>query len=167
MPTWLIKPALYALALAAMVWLLHSGYSSIWQRGYDAKTTEVTLQQAKDDRTQAIAALAREAEVRAIEVAQDAKLRQVAETYEQEKRDAELESRGVVDRLRAGSLKLRQHWDACRATSSLSGSTASLAQPNADTDLRRTDAGHLVRVSDQCTAHVSALQSAIRVMQGQ
>lgn len=166
MPTWAIKSLLYLLATAAVAWALHAGYSSIWQRGYDAKTTEVNTQQMKDDRTAAIAALAREQEVRAIEVAQDAQLRQVAETFEQEKRHAELEASRVAADLRTGNLKLRQHWDACRATAALSGPAASLAQPDADADLRRTGAGDLVRVADQCTAHVSALQSAVRVMQG-
>lgn len=167
MPAWAIKPLLYLAGLAAIVWALHAGYSSIYQRGYDAKALEVNMQRMADERTQAIAALAREAEVRAIEVANDAKMRNVEAEWAKRMTDAQVNAERVATDLRSGALRLRQHWDACRATSALSGAAAGVAGPDADADLRRTDASHLVRVSDQCSTHVNALQDAIRVMQGQ
>lgn len=166
MPTWAIKPLLYLAGLGAIVWALHAGYSSIYQRGYDAKTLEVNMQRTEEERTQAIAALAREAEVRAIEVANDAKMRNVEAEWAKRMTDAQVNAERVATDLRSGALRLRQHWDACRATSALSGAAAGIAGPDADADLRRDGASDIVRVVGECSAHVTALQSAIRLMQG-
>lgn len=133
---WWIKPAVGLLAVAAVAWALHAGYQSIWQRGYDAKTFEVELQRAKDERTAAIAALAREAEVRAVEVAQAARMDAVEAEWAKRMRDAETNADTVAADLRAGNVRLRQHWDSCRATSALSGAAAPESGPDGSDRLR-------------------------------
>ena len=47
MPAWLtVKLIAYVVAAAAAVWAAHAGYSTIWQRGYDARTAEYDTAQA-------------------------------------------------------------------------------------------------------------------------
>lgn len=167
MPLWAIRIGAYALAAAAVAWALHAGYSSIWQRGYDAKTAEVTLQATKDERTAAIAALAREAEVRAIEVANDAKMRNVEAEWAKRMTDAQDAADRTVADLAADRIRLRDHWNGCIATSALATAAERDARAHDLAVLRRESASRIVRLGDECDARITALQSAIRVMQGQ
>lgn len=165
LPSWLtVKPLLYGLGVAAIVFVLHAGYSSIWQRGYDAKTAEVTLQATKDERTAAIAALAREAEVRAIEVANDAKMRNVEAEWAKRMTDAKATADRVTADLRAGNQRLQDHWAGCRATAALPGTAAAIAESSRADELRARDTGHLVEIGAKCDAIASALRNAYGVI---
>lgn len=169
MPVWAIKPLLYLAGLAAIVWALHAGYSSIYQRGYDAKTLEVTMQRMADERTQAIAALAREAEVRAVEVANDAKMRNVTEAYEKERRDAERETNLVVSSLRSGNIRLQKRFQ-CEAETTggkMSNSTLSTsgidARENSGFTLEDAETAlGIAKSGDEAIRQLTACQNAIR-----
>ena len=80
------------------------------------------------------------------------------EAYERGKADAQAASDAVVSDLRAGNVRLRDHWQGCVATDRLSRAAADAGQPDADAELRFADAGTAVRLADQCDAWIRSLQ---------
>lgn len=172
MPAWAIKPLLYLAGLAAIVWALHAGYSSIYQRGYDAKTLEVNMQRMADERTQAIAALAREAEVRAIEVANDAKMDAVATNLETGKVNVESTESATADGLRDGSVRVQRRLqcppavaraEVPRATQSGRGDHAT-GEGGLTPEIATLALG-IAADGDRAIVQLAACQAAIRVMQ--
>lgn len=95
---------------------------------------------------------------RELEQAEARRMAEAGEHYERGKRDAEEEGERTVADLRAGNLRLRQHWQGCAATSGLSAAAADAGRVAAEARLREEDAGHLVRLADQCDAWIGSLQ---------
>lgn len=92
---------------------------------------------------------------------QAAVLYAIGRQAEREKLDAEAKSRAVVADLRADNLRLRQHWQGCRATSDLSAPIAAAGGPDAAAELRAADAGRLVRIAAEADAQIRGLQAVI------
>lgn len=155
---------MYAAAAAALAWALYAGYSSIWQRGYSAHETATNLQAMRAERTAAIAALAREAEVRAVETAMAARVHAVAERYEQERIRAAETADLVAADLRAGNLRLRDAWRGCAAAAgaALPGDSAAAVVADAGADDREASAGRVIGAGAECDAQVIGLQNYIR-----
>lgn len=163
MPAWLtVKPLLIALAaLVATVAVQQVRVS----RAHTA-TAEVRAQLADVRASIAEQREQFEREARATEQRQREALAGVAADYQQRMTDARATSDRVVAELRAGTERLRDHWQGCLATADLSGAASSAAGIDDGAELRRQGAGDLVSVAAECDAQVIGLQSAIRVMQG-
>jgi hypothetical protein len=154
-PLW--AKALIVAAIVTGAWLAFDHWrDGVWQAGYDARTDEY-------DKAAAVATIARQAEVRAIEIAHAAAMAGAAETYERRMTNAQTNATRTAADLLSGSLRLRQHWDACRATAAVSAAVASAAKSDAAAELRRSGAVDLVRLADQCDARIEGLQDVIRI----
>jgi hypothetical protein len=151
------------LALAAALWW---AYSTVWQRGYDvadaeAKAAHATLMaQMEAERARF------EREARQKEADQRAALHAVAEQYEQEKIDAQERADRTIADLRDGTVRLRNHWQGCIATASLSGAAASAAVADDGAELREQGARDLVHVGESADAQVRGLQAALNACTG-
>jgi Bacteriophage Rz lysis protein len=148
--------ALAGILIAA--WIGHA----IWQNGYGTGHAEVTAVlnaeraevQAERDRA--------EAEARAKEAAQRQALDAIATQYEQDKVNAQAKADRTIADLRAGSVRLRSHWQGCVATSELSGAAATASQLDGGAGLREADIGRVSGIGARCDAHVRGLQAVIR-----
>lgn len=98
--------------------------------------------------------------VRVIESALTDTLNDVAKAYERGKSDAEAIGAEVTDNLRAGNLRLQQHWAGCEAKR-VSGATTDSGEPDAGTGDREESAGRIVRAAAQCDAQVRGLQELL------
>lgn len=78
--------------------------------------------------------------------------------------DAQAAADRTVADLERGNLRLRAHWEGCQATSSLSAAAAIAAGAGDAAELRRAGASNIVRLADQCDAHVRGLQRAYGVI---
>ena len=94
----------------------------------------------------------RDVEKRLVDVTNSA-----ATEYERGKRDAQTTAQSVVDGLRAGTVKLRAHWDACETQRLADGTAASVELGTAARD-REESAGRIVRAAAECDAQVIGLQ---------
>lgn len=86
--------------------------------------------------------------------------------FDKEMTDANTKHDAVVAAQRAGTLKLRQHWEARVATAELSTAAAAAARADEGAELRATGAGDLVRVGARCDARIRALQGDARICRG-
>ena len=88
-------------------------------------------------------------------------INKAAKAYEQGKADAEASNAAVVAGLRDGTLRLRDQWAACKATSAAVSSAPSGREPDGSADDRNASAGRIVRAAAQCDAQVIGLQKAL------
>lgn len=95
---------------------------------------------------------------RKTELAKDAAIAAVATVYEQDKTDAKAKHDAVVADLRAGAVRLRDHWTCPVAVPSAAAGTG---QRDAAADLRAADSGDLVRLGAEADAQIRAAQAVI------
>lgn len=88
----------------------------------------------------------------------------IDESYERGKADASAKSEAVVAELRAGNLRLRQHWQGAVATCDLSHSAAAARYADELAQLREEASGRIVRIGAEADAQVKALQEAYEAM---
>jgi hypothetical protein len=93
-------------------------------------------------------------------------LADIGAAYEKGKEDANASAAAVVADLRAGNLRLRDHWQGCVATAGLSAASAAAASGDGGAELRARGAGDLVRLGARCDAQVRALQATVREDRG-
>jgi hypothetical protein len=128
---------------------------------------ERDAEHAKRELAEAIASWDRE-RVRQLDAAREREkqhadeLHAIAAEYEQERANADAEKARVVSDLRTGAVRLRKLWQGCEAAAgSVPGASESAGEPDAFAELRRQGAGDLVRLAEQCDAHVRGLQGVI------
>lgn len=121
------------------------------QSAWDAERAKLA-----SDRADAIAEQ-RKAEQNQADAVADA-----AKNYAKGKADAEASNAAVVAGLRNGTIRLRDQWATCQATSAVVSSAASGSKPDGDSDDREEGAGDLVRAAADADAQINALQEVIR-----
>lgn len=84
----------------------------------------------------------------------------VSEAYEKGKKDAEATGATVTTDLRAGNLRLQQHWAGCE-TQRLADAAAVAGELDAAARDREESAGRIVRAAAQCDAQVRGLQELL------
>ena len=161
---WLIgtrtgRALLGSLVLAGVVWW---AYSTVWQRGYDVAAAEGdarlsgVLAQIEAERRQS------EREARDTEQAEREQQAAIGQAYEQGKADAQVAADRTITDLRAGTVRLRDHWQGCEnAKARVPATPATGSEPDDGAELRRQGAGALVLVGEQADAQIRALQAAL------
>jgi hypothetical protein len=165
-PLW--AKALIVAGIVAGAWLAYGVWrADVRREGYDARTAEY---EAAD----ALATIARAADVRAIEIAQAARLRGVEEHHEQERKNVQANADRIAAGLVDGTVRLRSQWAGCE-TGRLSADAATAAQAAEQDRLRRESlqrvlgwVGELQIERDECVDGWAAVaaESGVRVMQG-
>jgi len=103
-----------------------------------------------------------EAEARATEARHRAALEAVAVRYTEELHDAQARADAVVADLRAGNLRLREHWRGCEnAAARVPAATAAGTGADDGAELREAGARDLVRLGAACDAWIRGLQRVI------
>ena len=133
-----------------------------WQGNKRAAKAELALSHLERDSAYRLAE--EQAKARAEEQAKAAAVAKVAEQYEREKADAQAKSEAVVAGLRAGTVRLRQHWQAAVATCELSAGSAAARHADEITQLRAESAARIVRLGAEADAQVRALQEAYEAL---
>jgi len=87
-----------------------------------------------------------------------------AQEYERGKADAQAKAESVVADLRAGNLRLRQHWQGAVATCDLSRDSAAALAAEREAQLREQGAADLVRLAAEADARIRAIQEAYEAM---
>lgn len=145
------KPlAALVLCAAALFWAYSKGVS------HEAARNKATLMDARLKALTEELRLteqARKSEKRAADA-----MERISGAYEQGKRDAEAKSVAVVADLRAGNLKLRDHWRGCQRDAE---AATSAAVADAEARVREEAAGRIVRVGAEADAQVRGLQSVV------
>lgn len=154
----------YAIAGLTVALLLAVAANAVqWERGkrHDA---ECAAQQAAVKAQLAAATAAVTDAARKVEQVKAAAAIDAADAYAKGKHDAETAANGVVDGLRAGTLRLRDEWRGCQARldGALSGAAAAAGRADAAEQRRGESAGRIVRAAAECDAQVSALQALVR-----
>lgn len=146
--------ALLALLLAAVIGLL-------WYRGQAANA--VAKQEAAEEQVLALQA-ERDALAAALEQSRQQALAMeaIAQKYELEKQDAEQRAEKLAGDLRTGAVRLRERWQGCPASPSVSTVAASASQSDAGAIDRSESAARIVRAAAECDAQVRGLQEVIR-----
>lgn len=96
------------------------------------------------------------------ERARSAALAQVAQQYEQDKADAQIEADRLADDLRADNRRLRSHWQAAIATSQLSRESAAASFADGGAELRQRDIAAVRGIVGRCQAQVIGLQAIVK-----
>jgi len=150
------------LLTGALLLALWWAYSTVWQRGYDAAEDEGdarlsgVLAQIEAERRQS------EREARATEQAEREQQAAIGQAYEQGKADAQVAADRTITDLRAGTVRLRDHWQGCEnAKARVPAAPATGPQLDDGAELRRQGAGALVLVGEQADAQIRALQAAL------
>lgn len=102
-----------------------------------------------------------EAEARRVEQENMKAVAMITDAHTKALADAKQTSAVIVSDLRAGNIRLRNHWQGCLATTELSREAADLAGADGAAELRAAGAGDLVRLAAEADAQVTALQRII------
>lgn len=127
-----------------------------------AAKAELALSHVQRDAAQQVAMA--EAKARATEQRRVEDLAELAAKHEKELQDAQVRSDRVVADLRAGNLRLRQHWQGAIATCDLSRDSAAAIAAEREAELREQGAADLVRLAAEADAQVRALQEAYEAL---
>jgi FtsZ-interacting cell division protein ZipA len=133
---------------------------AVWTWGYD--TANVRAEKIIGDFAKAEAEA--QAKARAEEQAKAAAVAKAAEEYERGKADAQAKADRVVADLRAGTVRLRQHWQAAVATCDVSRDSAAALAAEREAELRAESAARIVRIGAEADAKVRALQDAYEAL---
>jgi len=109
------------------------------------------------DRTAELAAIVK---ARKQELEMSIHANEVAESYEQGKKDAEAESQKTVADLLDGSLRLQNRWAGCEATR-LSETATAASQLDAAKRDRAQSAGRIIAAAKSCDLQVRGLQAFV------
>lgn len=124
-----------------------------WYYGHTRYVAGIDHQQAITAKQDAKAAV----EARKHEQAEQARIAELAQQYEQDKTDAQAQyDRDVAD-LRSGQLRLRKQWTCPR----LPAVAASSGEPDADTQIREQGAADLIRNAAEADSTIRALQGIL------
>lgn len=127
----------------------------------ETATTKAKGQLETFRREAAESVAAAQAEARQQEQRHAADLSRISYQYEQEKKDAQAVANRVADDLRSGAARVHQRWEACAATSGLSGAQPSAGFADAAQRDREESIGRVIAAARGCDAQVSALQKVI------
>lgn len=105
-----------------------------------------------------------QAKYRKAEQARTEAVAEAASQYNKGVSDAQAKSAAVVADLRAGNVRLRQHWQGAIATCDLSRDSAAALAAEREAELREQGAADLVRLAAEADAQVRALQEAYEAM---
>lgn len=157
--TFLLSPLGRALILGTLLFgAIYMLYSNVRSAGFDdgaaSVQTKFDAYVAEQKRLAAVA----DAEAREVERQQRAKYHALAETYEQEKTNAE---ERIKRDFAAGTVRLRREWAGCE-TALLSTTAASAALVDELARLREEGARNLVGLAAQCDAQIRGLQGLVR-----
>jgi hypothetical protein len=158
----LTAPVVYGLGATLAVALIWGGVQTVRLAGAerDAAKYEAALDKVARD-----AALARaefEAGARLTERMHQSDMAALEKSYDERLNEAEREGALVAADLRAGNLRLRQHWQGCAATSAVSAAAGAIGGYDEAAGLREAGSGDLVRVAAECEAQVIGLQDTVR-----
>lgn len=133
-----------------------------WQGERRANKAELALAHVQRDAAQQVAM----AEARAREIEQK-RIESIAEiegkhAIEMGRIESEVET--LVSDLRAGNVRLRQHWQGAVATCDVSRDSAAALAAEREAELREQGAADLVRVAAEADAKVRALQDAYEAL---
>lgn len=149
--------ALIATVLLAVAWFIGSG---LYQWGYDTANVRAEKVIGEFARAEAEA----QEKARAAERQMAEAVAEAANEYERGMADARAKADRVVADLRAGNLRLRQHWQASVATCELSGSAAAALHAEQQAQLRAESAARIVRLGAEADAQIRALQEAYEAL---
>lgn len=137
--------------------------------GYDTASVKM---QSKIDKLNTQIAQERETASEAARLAErkhSAEMATAYGNYQENLKNAKADSDRLVADLRAGSVRLRDHWNTCVAASVLPGIAGSAGPPDADTELRAAHQGQVfedvagqVRDSAEADATIRALQAIVK-----
>ncbi len=133
-----------------------------WQGDRRANKAELALAHVQRDAAQQVAVA--EAKARQVEQDRAEAVAQVADAYEKGKADAQAKADRVVADLRAGNVRLRQHWQGAIATCDVSRDSAAALAAEREAELRAESASRIVRIGAEADAKVRALQDAYEAL---
>lgn len=149
--------ALIAVCLLAIAGVIGSG---LYQWGYD--TANVRAEKVIGEFAKAEAEAQEKA--RAVEQRRAEDLAALDAKYQRELDDAKGKAESVAADLRAGNLRLRQHWQASIATCELSADSAAALHADEVAQLRAESAARIVRLGAEADAQIRALQEAYEAL---
>lgn len=133
-----------------------------WQGNKRASKAELALAHVQRDAAQQVATA--EAKARQVEQDRAEAVAQAAQAYEKGKADAQSKADRVVADLRAGTVRLRQHWQASVATCGVSRDSAAALAVEREAQLRAESAARIIGVGAEADAKVKALQDAYEAL---
>lgn len=133
-----------------------------WQGNKRAAKAELALSHLERDTAYRLAEA--EAKARQVEQRRAEDLAALDAKYQRELDDAKGKAESVAADLRAGNLRLRQHWQASIATCELSGSAAAALHADEVAQLRAESAARIVRLGAEADAQIRALQEAYEAL---
>lgn len=162
--TWLKQYALYlkaaavAVLLGLLTWAAISAYSWAYDNGH--RDAQLACNVAKLELAEA--AVADLEAARAKEQAATKRMAEIEADTQQRLDDAQSEHDRLVAGLRAGNVKLRDHWQAERATDALSDAATAARWADEAAELRAKAAGRIVAAGAECDAQVRGLQEVVK-----
>lgn len=148
----------HLLALIVLVCVIGVGARWCYVAGADSVQAEYQSHLAADAQAQAQAQeLARE-----VERKRASRMAEIAAQTKRRIEHAQKKADQLVSDLRAGNVRLRQHWRGCVATDRVSATAAAAARADAAAELRRASAAAIIAAADEADAQVRGLQEVIR-----
>lgn len=152
-----------AVVLAAICAAAWAGWE--WRdRSADAEIATLVAQHATELAGHERAAREAGERARAAERARAEDLAAIAEQSEVRIREIQSEADALAADLRAGNVRLRQHWQGAIATCGVSRDSAAALAAEREAELREQGAADLVRLAAEADAQVRALQEAYEAM---
>lgn len=152
-----------AVVLAAILGAGWAGWE--WRdRSADIEAAEAKVKAERVIAEYAKAEAELQAKYRKAEQARVDGLAAIAEQSEVRIREIQSEADALAAGLRAGNVRLRQHWQGAIATCDLSRDTAAALAAEREAELREQGAADLVRLAAEADAQVRALQEAYEAM---
>lgn len=152
-----MQAAIIRYGAIVLAFLLLAGYG-LWQRG-SKESAYRALDTANGQADKLRAELGDMQEILETERQYAQRLQAIATKYEGDKNAIERQAAADLASLRDGTIRLRQQWQGCEDRSAQAGGTP--GEPDGGADLRAAGAVDLVRIGDECDAHVRGLQSVI------
>lgn len=158
----LTTPVVYGLAAGLAASLIFGGVQTVRlaEARHDVAVGETALALVARDAAAARAEF--EAGARLTERTHQADLAALEESHRDRFDEAQREGERVTADLRAGNLRLRQHWQGCAATSAVSAAAGAVGGADEGAELREAGSGDLVRIAAECEAQVIGLQDVVR-----
>ena len=149
--------ALIAVCLLAIAGVI--GHA-VWTWGYDTANVRAEKVIGEFAKAEAVA----QEKARAVEQRRAEDLAALDAKYQRELDDAKGKAESVAADLRAGNLRLRQHWQASIATCELSADTTAALHAEQQAQLRAESAARIVRLGAEADAQIRALQEAYEAL---
>lgn len=137
---------------------------SVGERQGNRRAAKAELALSHMERDTAYRLAEAEAKAREIERRRVESIAEIEAKHASELGRIESEVEALVSDLRAGNLRLRQHWQASIATCELSGSAAAALHAEHQAQLRAESAARIVRLGAEADAQIRALQEAYEAL---